>query len=581
MTAPGSRRWPLRICALGAAAGVAVLATPAAPAAAHPLGNFSVNQYVGLAVGPEQVRARTVVNTAEVPTLQDRRTVDRNRDGTVTDAERRAYTASACARLADGLQVAPAGGPPLTWTVVPGDYTFAPGAGGLATARLTCTLNATLRIAGPTDVTVVNRHRDDQVGWHEMTAVGTGVQLSGTLPARTVSEELLRYPAVPDPASLVNVRTASIRVAPGTAGASAAAGAAPPPVPAGDPLARATGWAERSFERLAAGRPTPLLGLLTVVVAVLLGAGHAVLPGHGKTVLAAYLAGRAGRPRDAVVIGATVTATHTAGVLAVGLLVSTSSAFAGDRVLRYLSLASGVVVIAVGIGMLVGAVRQRRRLAGDPDRPLPPAAQPAPVTAAGSPTVATGHGYDPVTAGHTHQHGHPAHGDDHPGGDPAHRHPDGPGHHGHSPGPRPHGHPHGPDHHGHTHGFGHHGQSHGPGQDHHGGGDRPGGRLALAGIGIAGGLVPSPSALVVLLAAVALGQAMYGVLLVVAYGLGMAATLTAAGLLLLAIQRRSARAGGRLDRLSGRLSGRLPVFTAGLVAVVGVGLTVRAAAALL
>ena len=109
-------------------------------------------------------------------------------------------------------------------------------------------------------------------------------------------------------------------------------------------------------------------------------------------------------------------------------------------------------------------------------------------------------------------------------------------------------------------------------------------RFGLAGIGIAGGLVPSPSALIVLLAAIGLGRTGFGVLLVVAYGAGMALTLTGAGLLLLALQRRMARrATGtglapRLSRLAARLNAATPAATAGLVLVVGAGLAVRAAA---
>jgi nickel/cobalt exporter len=95
-------------------------------------------------------------------------------------------------------------------------------------------------------------------------------------------------------------------------------------------------------------------------------------------------------------------------------------------------------------------------------------------------------------------------------------------------------------------------------------------------MGIAGGLVPSPSALVVLLAAVSLGRTTFGVILVLAYGLGMAATLTAAGLLLLAVQRRITRTDGRLSRLGTAWPAAAPLITATLVVVVGVGLAMRA-----
>ena len=112
------------------------------------------------------------------------------------------------------------------------------------------------------------------------------------------------------------------------------------------------------------------------------------------------------------------------------------------------------------------------------------------------------------------------------------------------------------------------------------------GRLGLAGIGLAGGLVPSPSALVVLLAAIGLGRTGFGVLLVVAYGVGMAATLTGAGLLLLAVQRRmtaatAGRLAAKLNRIVTRLQASTPAATAALVMLVGMGLAARAAATVL
>lgn len=93
-------------------------------------------------------------------------------------------------------------------------------------------------------------------------------------------------------------------------------------------------------------------------------------------------------------------------------------------------------------------------------------------------------------------------------------------------------------------------------------------------MGMAGGLVPSPSALVVLLGAVALGRTAFGVALVVGYGLGMAATLTAAGLLLVKLSRTT-RVALRGRTLGARLAAYTPVGTALLVLTVGLGLAVR------
>ena len=373
-----------------------------------------------------------------------------------------------------------ADGQSLRWTVAASSFTDVPASGGLSTTRLTCTLTAAL--ATPATVGVTTRYHVDRVGWREITAIGDGVALPGSpVPAASTTDELRRYP---DDllSSPLDVRSVSLRVVPGAASSSPSAAAALPAAPSF--LARA----ERTLRDLAGGRLTPLVGVLAVLLALVLGAGHAALPGHGKTVMAAYLAGRRGRPRDAVLVGATVTASHTGAVLLAGLVLSLSASLAGETLLAYLGMASGVLVTAVGIGMLATARRARPH------------------------------------HGHTHSHGH--------------------GHH-------------------HAHDHGDHGHSHGPQERR--------GRLALVGMGLAGGLVPSPSALVVLLGAVALGRTAFGVGLVVAYGLGMAATLTAAGLVLVRLRDR-----WRPERRWPRLARLAPSLTGALVLLVGLSLAARA-----
>jgi ABC-type nickel/cobalt efflux system permease component RcnA len=501
------------LTALGLLSVAGVVTVPATPAGAHPTGApFQTHQYQGLTFTPDRVRVAVAVHTAEVVTRQERRAVDADRDGAVTAAERRRYARAACAGLAAGFAVE-VDGERLLWAVTPGGYGYERGSPGLPTARLTCDLAAPAGLSAPATVTIANHHRPDDTGYREVTAVGDGVRLlDSRLPQHSVSDQLRAIP--PADAYVVNVRTATVRVEPGPAGqvepqpAVAGAPSSTAPADRGGPLAAGTTWAERRLEAFAGGRLTPPLAVLAVLTAVLLGAGHAALPGHGKTVLAAYLAGRRGRPRDAVAVGATVTVSHTGAVLLVGVLISTSAAFAADRMLGYLGVISGLLVVAVGIGMLVAVARGR-----------------------------TSH---PHVHGHAHDTGHAR--------DP--------------------GHDHGHDH---DHGHGH----------HHG---RRTGRLGLAGIGVAGGLVPSPTALVVLLASIGMGRAIFGVLLVLAYGLGMAGTLTAAGLLLLAVRRRVSLAERRSVRLLARLGAAAPaawpLITSALVLVVGAGLTLRAAAVL-
>ncbi|HEV7710268.1 MAG TPA: hypothetical protein VGP16_18885, partial [Asanoa sp.] len=451
---------------------VGFLALPAAPAAAHPLGNFSVNRYAGLTVFPDRVEAVVVADVAELPTLQD--------------------PAPTCAEAASALAVVVAGRR-LDWVVSSSSLVLVDGAGGLKTSRLDCSLSAPVALSGGgAAVTVDNGFRGDRIGWRELTAAGVGVRLSGSaLPAASVSDELRRYP---DDllSSPLDVRTATFTAAPdGSAGAAATAGVARSssggtPLGLSGPLAGAERWLDNV---VGGSRLTPLVGLLAVLLALLLGAAHAALPGHGKTVMAAYLAGRAGRPRDAVAVGATVTLTHTGGVLALGLLLTSFAGIAGEAVLGWLGFASGVLVAAIGTGALVSAVRRRARdrRAGDAGSHAHSRAHPHGRAASQGPPHLR-------ETGHAHSHGHaPAQGPPHLH-DTGHAHSHGRSHaHGQVlPHEHGHGHPHEP---GHSHGPGHgHGHSHRPG------------RWGIAGIGIAGGLVPSPSALVVLLGAIALGR---------------------------------------------------------------------------
>ncbi|MET7421996.1 hypothetical protein [Dactylosporangium sp. NPDC005555] len=443
-------------------------------ASAHPLGNFSVNQLGALTLAPDRVTVDYVADLAELPTLQ---------------------SAPSCTAVAPAFRVT-VDGRPLSWTIDRSSFAYSPGAAGLRTSRLECSLSAAA-VVGSSTVEVTNDFLADRIGWHELTAAASGVHLvDSPLPVASASDGLRSYPddLLSSPPS---VRTATLHVAPGGGTAGPALSSAPPP-PSVLP-----GWAGRAELTLrgwvAQRELTPWVGFLAVLLALTLGAAHAALPGHGKTVMAAYLAGRAGRPRDALAVGATVTLTHTGGVLLLGLLLTSLAGLAGETVLGWLGVTSGALVAAIGLAMLLS-----RR---------------------GAP-----HG----TGSHTH----------------------GPHSHSH----HEHGHSHDHDHdHGHEHGH-----------EHGGGTERPS-RLAVVGMGVAGGLVPSPSALVVLLGAVALGRTWFGVLLVLAYGIGMAATLTAAGLLLIRVRDRWP---ARL-RLSDRLTGLAPTGTAALVLLVGSALAVR------
>ncbi|MBL7258124.1 urease accessory protein UreH domain-containing protein [Paractinoplanes lichenicola] len=565
--APPRRRNLRRLVVVAALTIVGFVTLPAGAAAAHPLGNFSVNRFAGLTLHPDRIDALVVADLAELPTLQD--------------------SAPSCTEAAEALRVS-ADGDRLQWTIKNSSLAYAAGAGGLRTTRLECRLSASVDISRPVRVEVANQFRDDRIGWRELVASGSGVKLSGSsLPSTSSSNELRTYPSDPL-ASPADTRTASFTAAPDAgeqtptaaanrgegsttiagdrgagsttiAGDRGAGSATVGPATAGRAVGDtgSTGLlagAERRLEDLVGDRQlTPLVGLLAVLLSLLLGAAHAALPGHGKTVMAAYLAGSQGRPRDAVLVGATVTFTHTAGVIALGLLLTTVSSIAGESVLSWLGLASGTLVAAVGVGALISALRRHRAARHAHSRPV---------------DAITDHEHSAHTHQHDDEHSHTethmhdaahSHGPAHSHGD-AHSHGNaqlrGDAHShdvAHSDG----------DGHSHSHGHGHsHSHTHGPG------------KWGIAGIGVAGGLVPSPSALVVLLGAAALGRTVFGVLLVLAYGLGMAATLTAAGLLLVRLRHRLE---GRW-RLADRWRTVSPPATAALIIVVGLGLAGRALA---
>jgi nickel/cobalt transporter (NicO) family protein len=447
----------------------------------------------------------------------------------VSDAEAAGWRDRECPRLAGGLR-ATVDGRPLPLRVTTATVAFPAGVGGLRTLRLECALAAPLpAAAGHHRLAYTDGNQAGRVGWREITASGDGATLDAAdVPARSASGRLTAYPE-DQLRSPLDQRTATVRFRPGgpRAGDAGLAGAG---APAG--ARRGVDRATAAFTALVAERRlSPGFGLLALALAVLLGAAHALAPGHGKTVMAAYLVGLRGSLRQAATIGATVTVTHTAGVLLLGLVLSASRAVASERVYPWLGLASGLLLAAVGLTLAARAL--------------------------------TGHRHP-----HPHGHGSGGEGPGVPAGPAA----SGEGHgaEGHE-----HGHGHGAD--GHGRGRGADGQGHGLG----GWGGRPLGWRGLVALGLAGGLVPSPSAVVVLLGGIALGHAWFGILLVLAYGTGMAATLTGVGLLLARVRgrvdRRLAGPAGSLLARGGRL---LPVATASVIVVVGLALAAQGAAQL-
>jgi len=552
-----SRRGLGRIAVVAAALGLMVVGLSPA-ASAHPLGNATVNHYDGLHLYPDHLTDLAVEDVAEIPTLQRKSLIDTSGDGTVSESERAAYAVKQCAALATAEKIE-VNGQRVALTVARSSYTERPGVIQLVAGRLVCELTARVDLTERSVVTIDDGFDGDGIGWHEITAVGSGVSLENSpVPAQSVSGTLLRYPndLLSSP---LNQRTATLRVVPGAAASTYAAARK---IPVAGVAVRELNRLSNTFNSVVGARQVTVgVGLLAIALSMLLGAGHAFLPGHGKTIMAAYLVGRRGRLRDVVTVGATVTVTHTAGVLVLGLLISLSAAFAPTAAEQGLGVVSGLIVAGVGIFLLASAVRRARATSPSGPAALSPlvdveGADVAPeLVSIGAPAS-----FRPGVVASTAA---PA------AVDQMHPHPD-------------EAHEHHPEHkHGHRHGHAHrHGHDHGH-PEVPGGSETPHrfGRGGLIGLGVAGGLVPSPSALLVLLAAVALGRTVFGVVLVLGYGLGMAGALMVTGLLLVSLRNRLVRlvVGRRAPRVGG-LVRLMPVLTAVLVLVVGVGLTLRALA---
>ena len=551
----GRRARARRLAALPAAAlaAIGILALTVGPVFAHPLGNFTINHYAGIRVEPARIDLDVVIDQAEIPTFTERQRIDTDGDGQVSGAEMEAERQVACDRLASSLTLT-AGGRPLALSVQAAGLSFPAGAGGLSTMRLVCEYAAPLltALAGATEVRFVDRSSPGRIGWREIVVRGDGVTLTGDpgalgAPGGGISHRLTTYPQdlLSTPLAMTE---ATVVATPG--GASAAAPCIADAFPlATEPTATMAGFGcepspavggsvagetatqpvtQRATQPAAAAVPggvggeiasllqardlTPPIVIVSLLTAMALGAAHALTPGHGKTVMAAYLVGTRGTPRHALALGLTVTLAHTIGVLLLALVVLSVSRVTPESFNHVTGIVSGVLVVGIGGWLFVsqGLPAVRRRL----------------------------HRAD-------------RHDDDHDD-------------HGHD-------HHHGPDHdQGHDVNHSHAGVSHRHLPDD----GTPLTWRSLFALGLFGGLVPSVNALIILLATLATGRAAYGLVLVVAFGAGMALVLGGIGLGLLYASRWMARSPSS-SALGGVLA-LAPAITSGIIVAVGLLVTGQA-----
>ena len=359
---------------------------------------------------------------------------------------------------------------------------FPPGQAGLRTTRLEVVFRGP-ELADTSRVAYRDANYPGRIGWKEITAQPkAGARLlSSSVPSKSVSSELLAYPKnlLQSPLDVVSAR---VGVEPGSS-----AGAPPGLLPRNvlEQRAGVRAVADGGFASLIAREHlTPGFIALSLLIAMFWGAAHAFSPGHGKSIVAAYLVGSRGKPRHAVYLGLTVTATHTIGVFALGLVTLSLSAFiVPDQLYPWLNLVSALLIVSVGVSVLRWRVREWRGRGG-------------------------------------HEHGH-----------------------------------------GHSHGHGHADHEHDHALSHR----------RLLGIGISGGIVPCPTALVVLLAAISLHRVGYGLVLILAFSVGLAVAMTAIGLVAVTAKKTFAR----VDFNGGAIR-LLPAFSAVVVLGLGLAMTVRA-----
>lgn len=509
------------------------LLLPAA-AAAHPMGNVSISHYAGIELSPDSVLVKYLLDFAEVPSVRELDRVDPDGDERVTPEEREAYlaarTGETLARLdleVNGRRVPLA----AAWSRV----TFPPGEGGLSTVRIAWELHG----AWPEPLGDANflkwadGNYETAPGWKEIRFAASGGLGVGATSLRTAvtSDGLAEYPKE----FLSNPPTdtkAWCQFGPGMTAENA-----PPATDVPEGFGRHEGSRFTDLVTNTSGGAGPFAAAL--LLAMLLGAGHALEPGHGKSIVAAYLVGTRGTVAQAALLGLVVTFTHTFSVFLLGFgVLLLSHYFLPERILPWLGFVSGLLVAIVGVTLL----RARWREWSAARAHVRAHAQGIPHTHDRD----HGHGHD-HDRDHAHEHEHdydPAHDDAHAHDhDHAHDHSHAHGHaHSHGPWSRPHTH-HVPE------------------------------RATLGSIlalGISGGLVPCPAGIVVLLSAISLGRAAFGLLLILAFSVGLAAVLM--GIAILFVTAR--RAFDRLPLDAGHLR-LVAVLSATFVTVFGVALAVR------
>lgn len=481
--------------ALSLLAASLMITTTAQVASAHPLGNFTINHYSRLELSNSQWRLLYIVDRAEVPAFQERAKIDANQDGQISSDERDTYLNAERIALQQNLQLS-LNQAPLSLRLAEQHIEFPTGQGGLLTQRITLQyiVDTPVSLADAAAIHYADNNFSGRLGWKEIVVrADAGVTLSANAPTEDRSNGLTQYPQ-----DMLN-SPLNVGMVDFTASPNANAATANPIASATAILGSRSSVADPFADLINLPELTLGTALIALGLAFVWGAAHALSPGHGKTIVAAYLIGQRATVKHALFLGITTTITHTTGVFALGLITLFASQYIlPEKLYPWLEVISGALVVVLGVSLLGNRVAGLLR---------------------------------PATTPHEHAH------DDFSG---MHDHGDG-RYHSHTP----------------------------PAQ--------VGWRNLLA-LGISGGLLPCPSALVVMLSAIALQRVGFGLLLILVFSMGLAGVLIAIGVTLV-------HASKFVDRLS---NSRLafaqpilrvaPVFSALVITLAGLAITVRAVA---
>jgi len=485
---------------------------------AHPMGNFSISHYAGIRIERGFVEVTYMIDMAEIPTFQEIQ-----QTGIVAKADDprvQAYLANRAESFEDGLSVT-INGKTLPLEVITRNILFPQGAGGLPTMKLGIVYRAAL--PSPENSRCELLYHDSnfsgRAGWKEIVLTqGEGIVIeSSSASGRDRSAQLSNYPTdlINSPPQELEARIVFLPAAAATSARLATARLPRIRASSGDNPPIATMQTPKQYKASSLSNPagvpprvelranqqstprnafTELMNsqqigvgvvLLAAFIAAALGALHALEPGHGKTIVAAYLVGSKGTAWHAFVLGSIVTASHTAGVYLLGAVTLYAQKYIlPDGIYPYLGALSGILIGGTGAYLFL-----QRYL---------------------------GEGYS-----HTHNRQILAQGQVGPGTTQRQLH-----------------------------------------------GISPSQLLVL---GITGGIVPCPAALVVLLSAVALHRTVFGLYLIVMFSLGLAAVLIAMGMITVYAGRLMSRL-----HLEGPLVQKwLPMGSAAVITFLGFGMTLR------